>query len=154
MMFKNQKKKTHRTRRLLPLIVLSLLFYGAMLLLTLTAKDIHLARLPKVTASRLHNVTFSYLFTPENGEPYTVTGQMPGIPKELYDSGQIFVIVSEVTDYITCYYAKKISLKIDPSKENETYYAVSDSFFRDMVILTGYEELEHGDEVNLLKDNK
>jgi len=153
MMFKNQKKKTHRTRRLLPLIVLYLLFYGAMLLLTLTAKDIHLARLPKVTASRLQNVTFSYQHT-NNGETYTVTKQMPGIPKELYDSGQIFVIVSEVTDYMTCYYAKKISLELDPSKENETYYAVSDSFFRDMVILTGYEELEHGDEVHLLKDNK
>lgn len=154
MMYKKEHDKAATKKRLLPLFVLSLLFYGTMLLLTLTAKDIHLARLPQVTASRLDTVTFSYLFTPEGGEPRTVTKQMPGIPKNLYDSGQLFTIVTEVTDDMVYYYAKKISLEIDFSKANEDYYAVSDSFFRDMVILTGYEELKHGDEVNLLKNNK
>ena len=149
-----QNNKPRDKKRLLPLLVLSLLFYGILLFLTLTAKDIHLARLPQVTASRLGNVGFNYLFTPENGEPRTATKQMPGIPKEIYDSGQIFTVTTKVTDEMTYYYAKKISPEIDFSKENDAYYAVSDSFFRDMVILTGYENLEDGDEVNLIKDTR
>ncbi|MBO5176974.1 MAG: hypothetical protein J6C07_05920 [Lachnospiraceae bacterium] len=149
-----QTKKSSGKKHFLPLLLLSVLFYGVMLLLTLTAKDIHLARLPQVTASRLGNVSFTYLFTPENGEPRIATKQMPGIPKELYDSGQIFTVTTKVTDEMTYYYAKKISLKVDSSKENDTHYAISDSFFRDMIILSGYENLKDGDEVNLIKEEK
>ncbi len=152
MITKEKTASSSSKSRLLPLFVLSLLFYGAMLLLSLTSKDIHLKRLPKVTASRLSNVTFSCQTTSENGDTRTVTTQLRGLPKELYDSGQVFTITSKVTDGMTFYYAEQVAPEIDFSKENADYYAVLDSFFQDMVILSGYEELEDGDEVNLIKD--
>ena len=136
------------------LLALSLLFYGTMLLLTLFAKNIHYARLPQVTAERLGKQRFSYAITIEG---YTTerTSSLPALPKELVDTNQVFILETKETDDFTYYYARKASVTIDKSKENADYYAIADGLdSRSMVILTGYEKLNDGEEVFLVKEKK
>ncbi len=136
------------------LLALSLLFYGAMLFLTIFAKNIHNARLPQVTAERLGKQHFSYTFTSEG---YTTkrTSSLPSLPKELVDTNRIFVLETKETDDFTYYYARKASVSIDKSKENADYYAIADGLdSRAMIIVSGYEKLNDGDEIFLVKKEK
>lgn len=148
-------KKGTAKRRYLPLLFLSLTFYGIMLFLTLTAKDIHNARLPQVTANRLNKQSFTYTVTQEDGYTYEASKNREGIPKDVVDSGQIFIVTTITKEDMTYYYAKRTTVTIDTTLNNDTYYALDSSVsLRDMVILTGYEELEDGDEVYIVKEDK
>ena len=151
-MISNKLKPTPRflKNKWIPLWTLSLLFYGTMLFLTLTAKDIHNSRLPQVTTGHLGKQEFSYSVTYDNEYTKDFSGQFTAIPKELVDTGQIFIVESATKNGTTYYYAKKISLTIDTDKRNESYYAVSDSMYSySSYILTGYETLKDGDEINI-----
>ena len=88
---KKSKTKDGGKKPWFALLALSLLFYGAMLFLTIFAKNIHNARLPQVTAERLGKQHFSYTFTSEG---YTAkrTGSLPALPKELVDTNQVFIL--------------------------------------------------------------
>lgn len=141
-------------KQLLPLFLLSLAFYGSILFLTLNALDIRNARLPQVTASRLTKQEFDYTATLPSGQTIETNGKFLAIPKELIDYGKIFAIESVPTEDMTYYYAKEIFIQIDEKKENEMYYALADSNFREMVVFTGYETLEDGCEVHLVKEDK
>lgn len=153
MMYKKKGEKDSLKWRLLPLILLSLCFYGGMLILTFTAKDIHNARLPKVTASRLATQKFEHSFKTEEGMMRIVTRSSMGIPKDIVDSGQVFSIYSEEKNGMRYTYAVRIPVEV--SVENEEYYAVDSGITsQDMIILSGYEELEDGCEVYVVKKKK
>lgn len=147
-------KKDNDKKPWFTLCLLSLLFYGAMLLLTLFAKDIHNARLPQVTAERPGKQEFTYTVTIEN---YTVerTGSHTALPKDMVDSGKVFTLKSVMKDDFTYYYAEQVSVVVDTSKENTDYYAISEGLSsRDIVIMTGYENIKDGDEVYLVQEKK
>lgn len=147
----SKSKKGHDKKPWFTLCLLSLLFYGAMLLLTLLAKDIHNARLPQVTAERPGKQKFTYTFTSEDYTD-TRTGSHTALPKDMVDSGKVFSLKSVVKDDFTYYYAELVSVLVDTSKENPDYYAISDGLDnRDMVIMTGYDTLSDGEEVFLIQ---
>ena len=136
----------------LPLIILSLFFYGSMLFLTINALDIHYARLPKVTAKQLSKQEF---MLPSTDDPTKERrSSILGIPKELFDFGRIF-IVETVSEYdITYYYAKEVFVTIDIKRQNEDYYAITKGLTgKDKVILTGYEMLKDGMEIYPLQES-
>lgn len=144
-------KKDHDKKPWLPLCLLSLLFYGAMLLLTLFAKDIHHARLPQVTAERPGKQEFAYSITIDN---YTLerTSFHTALPKNMVDADKVFIIKTVMEDDFTYYYAQQVFVTIDSTKENTDYYVLSGGLdSRDMVILTGYDTLSDGEEVYLIQ---
>lgn len=149
-----KSKKDKEKKQLLPLFLLSLVFYGGILFLTFNALDIRNARLPQVTAFRLTKQEFDYIATLPSGQTIQTTSKFLAIPKEIIDYGKVFAIESVPTEDMTYYYAKEIFIPIDDRKENEQYYALADSSFREMVIFTGYELLEDGCEVYLVKEEK
>ena len=71
------------------------------------------------------------------------------------DTNRIFVLETKETDDFTYYYARKASVSIDKSKENADYYAIADGLdSRAMIIVSGYEKLNDGDEIFLVKKEK
>lgn len=75
------------------LIIITALFFSAMLFLSLFAEKIHNANLPKVTVSRPETCTFEETFTDENGETYTFYTEKTTISKEQIEQG-IYVLYS------------------------------------------------------------
>lgn len=148
-------KKDNTKKPLFSLLLLSLLFYGSMLFLSAFADDIHYARLPKVTAETPKKQSFSYKITLDNGFSSSQTRLVSALPKDIVDSGQVFIIRTVEQDDFIYYYAQRVSVTIDTEHKNDDYYAISDGISsRDLVILTGYETLSDGDEVALLKEKK
>ena len=138
----------------LPLFFLCLVFYGSMLFLTLNAWDIRCAKLPQVTAGRLKKQEFPHMEILQSGETFETTRKLFGIPKELIAFGQIFEVKTVHKEDFTYYYAKEVSIPIDVTKENETSYALIETDFRKTIILTGYETLEDGMEVHIIKEDE
>jgi len=148
----SKQKKDHGKKPWLILVLLSLFFYGGMLLLTITAKDIHATRLPKVTASRPEKQNFTYFVTVENAT-IERSSSLTALPKDMVDSGKVFRLQSVPENDFTYYYAQQLTVTIDETKENDDYYAISDGLmFGETIIMSGYETLKDGDEVNLIKE--
>lgn len=145
---KEAGEKSHRL--LFIFIILSVLFYGAMLVLTFTAQHIHTARLPQVTARRLSTQSFSYSYVNPSGYTMQSTTQRYALPKELVDSGKIFTVITSEKNGASYSYVWKINVTVLDGYTNKDYYAVDNTFF-DAIVLTGYEALEDGMEVNVVK---
>ena len=62
-----------KSKKRLPLYILSFLFYGSILFLTLHAWDIRCAGLPQVTVGRLEKEEFSYTVTNQAGQTFEAT---------------------------------------------------------------------------------
>lgn len=149
----SKHKKDLEKKPWLMLCLLSLLFYGAMLLLTVFADDIHNARLPKVTAAQPEKQKFTYTVTTGDGETITKTRSCDALPKEMVDSGKVFTLRSETENGVIFYYAEPLKFTVDTTLNHPDYYAISTgSVFGTTVILTGYEALSAGEEVFLIKD--
>ena len=146
--------KFKKEKQVFLLCLLSAIFYGSMLFLTLNAWDIRCARLPQVTASRLKKEEFSYIETLQSGQEYKTTRKFLAIPKELVEYGEFFAIDTVHKDDFTYYFARKVSIAIDKERENETSYALLERDYRETIILTGYEGLEDGCEVYIVKEEK
>lgn len=148
-------KKDNTKKPFFSLLLLSLLFYGSLLFLSAFADEIHYARLPQVTAETLKKQSFSYTVTLDNGFSASQTRLVSALPKDIVDSGQVFIIRTDVKDDFIYYYAQKVSVVIDTEQKNDDYYAITGGISsRDLVILTGYETLSDGDEVALLKEKE
>ena len=132
------------------ILIISALFYICMFILTIKAEDIHMSRLPKVTAQKLSYKYIEYIAILEDGTPYPNTKKVLAIPKEIYESGQIFVIITGEERGLERSYAKKAEVKIGIS--DEQYYEVISGLNRsDYVIIEGYEELSDMQEVNVIE---
>lgn len=75
------------------LIVITALFFSAMLFLSLFAEQMHNAALPNVTVFRPETRTFEETFTDENGETYTFYTEKTAISKEQIEQG-VYVMCS------------------------------------------------------------
>lgn len=75
------------------LLFFTILFFVAMLFLTLFAEKIHENSLPKVTAARPEQKLFPYEYTDENGEPQTGSIQKIAISKSMLEDG-VYAIYS------------------------------------------------------------
>ena len=150
-----KRKKNPGQKPWLLLGILSLLFYGTMLFLTILADDIHTARLPKVTATQPGRQSFTYTLTAEDGTVVTKTCSHDALPKALVDSGKVFTVKTVTENGRIFYYAEPLNFTVDTNLANPEYYAIStNSVLGSTVILSGYEELSAGDEVFLVKENQ
>lgn len=153
-MMSKQKKYPGKKPWLL-LCFLSVLFYGFLLFLTLIAKDVHVARLPKVTTGQPETRGFTCTFLLPDGTMQTLTRFCLALPKEMVDADKVFYLKSETEHGFTYYYAEPLSFTIDDTLEHPDYYAVSfPLYYYGSVILTGYEELSAEDEVFLVKEKQ
>ena len=151
----SKRKKDHDQKPWLMLVLLSLLFYGGMLLLTGFADDIHYARLPQVTTGQPDKQNFTQTLTLKDGTTMERTRSCTALPKELVDSGRVFTVRSVTENGFTYYYVRKLSCTIDTNLQHDDYYAIAgSSVFRDSIILTSYEDLKDGDEVFLVKEEQ
>lgn len=75
------------------LLFFTILFFAAMLFLTLFAEKIHENSLPKVTAARPEQKLFPYEYTNENGVPQTGLNQKIAVPKTMLENG-VFIVYS------------------------------------------------------------
>ena len=149
-----RKKKDHDKKPWLILCLISVLFYGAMFLLTLSAKDIHNARLPQVTTARPIKQKFSYTLAVE-GTTIERSGNFTALPKDMVDAGKVFTLRSITENDFTYHYVQQISVVVDGSKQNEEYYAISSGINNgDTLIMTGWENLNDGDEVFIVTEKK
>ncbi len=146
--------KFKKEKKVILLCLISIIFYGGILFLTLNAWDIRCAKLPQVTASRLKKEEFPYTEILQDGQEYETTRKFLAIPKEVVQYGQFFAIDTVHKDDLTYYYAREVSIAIDTARENENSYALLESDYRETIILTGYEGLEDGCEVHIVKEEK
>ena len=149
-----QTKKKEK-RSLPALLSLSFLFYGSMLLLSVFADDIHYARLPQVTASHPTKQQFYHSYVNDEGHFVYQNVNLPALPKDMVDSGQIFLLEAVSENNFTYYYVTKLSVLTDASYENTDYYAIINELNRsDLIVTEGYENLKDNDEVALIKKEK
>lgn len=152
---RSKSKKDHDKKPWLLLCFLSVLFYGFLLFLTLVAKDVHVARLPKVTTGQPGTQSFTCTILFPDGTLQTLTRSCIALPKEMVDSGKVFYLKSEAEQGFTYYYAEPLPFTIDSALEHPDYYAVSFPLYcYGSVILTGYEALSEKDEVFLVKEKQ
>lgn len=75
------------------LLIPTVIFFSAMLILTIFSEDIHNASLPKITVSRPEQKSFPYEYTDENGNIQTGSSKKTAIPKSLLEQG-VYVVYS------------------------------------------------------------
>ena len=129
--------------KIISLVCVTLLFFALMAALSLTARDVHQSRLPHVTAARLTRESFSQ-------GPGSVRYRQTAIPKELYHSGDIYIITSRSVNGESRDFAKKVDIEI--GLEIDGFYEVTHGLLgHDYVIFSTDRPLDDGDEVLVIQ---
>lgn len=134
-------------------IILTALFFVAMIFLTFSAKTFHNKMIPNVTVGRLKYERFEYETMLSDGvTKNTETKQSLAIPKKLYQQGEIYIIDHMEINGDTRTIAKSITLSI--ALENKDYYEVANDFFdvKQQFILHSNKEIHDGDEVHIINN--
>lgn len=130
------------------LLIFTILFFAAMLFLTLFAEQIHENSLPNVTAARPEQKLFPYEYTDENGEPQTGSMQKTAVPKSMLESG-VYVLYSAEKNG-----TKRDFVRLAPvqtGEERDGYVEiVSGILFSERIVTESTEELYDGCEVNVV----
>ena len=127
------------------ILIISILFYAAMAVLSLTARKIHNASLPQVEVMELK----SDIFYNEDGS----TSFGTSFPKELYNDGVVYRVVAEMINKEIRYIAR-LAQNIEFGKENFTCYEVTDGlFYSDKIITSSLEGITDGCEVYIKEEN-
>lgn len=133
-------------------VIFSVFFYGAMIVLTFFARKIHYTMIPNVAVSRLTRVNFEYEYMLADGlTKRTEIKQCIGIPKEIYDRNEIYMIKTGVKNGDLRTFVQKLDVNV--GMENETYYEVLNEFTdRNLrIVVESDRELHDGDEVVVVK---
>ena len=75
------------------LVIITAVFFAAMLALTFSARPIHNSKLPHVSVQRVQEAYFPYEYTAEDGETLTHRRQNLAVTKEQYERG-VYVLYS------------------------------------------------------------
>lgn len=130
-------------------MVISLCFYFIIFLLTIVAKKIHIASLPKVTVECLEFVTFEREEQAKENSNMLEFGL--GLPKTLYDNHEIYVISTEIMNGEERSIARIVT-DLVLGRENEDYYEVLEGISNlDQVIVYSDGVIYEGEEVAIEK---
>lgn len=132
-------------------LVVTVLFLVVMLFLTVGARKIHIASLPKVTVSSLEMVRFEVEQGEESKEKSSTVEFSLGLPKELYDEQKIFVISMEVVNGEERSIAREVYNLVLGRENKDCYEVVEGITSLDQVILSEDESIQDGDEVYIEK---
>lgn len=127
------------------LLIITVLFFAAMLFLTFSAEKIHENSLPKVTDSRPEQRLFPYEYTDENGEPRTGSVQKTAVPRTMLESG-VYVIYSAEKNGTKRNFVRLVP--VQTGEEADGYVEiVSGLIFSDRIVTGSSGELSDGCEV-------
>lgn len=126
--------------------VFTIIFFLIMLILTISARDIHNSQIPNVTVKRLTQEDFAFISILKNGEEVTTREKRLAIPKSIIDSGEVYVITRTIINGEERDAARLVFPQI--GVENEEFYEVIAGVDRrDLVIFDSNKKLKDGDEV-------
>ena len=133
--------------KLLVLTLLTIVFFASVAVLTFTARGIHNAQLPHVTAKRLTRESFSV--SREGGG--TMTYRQLAIPKAMLDeAGGLLIVVSRMVNGEQRDFAQAVMLKT--GLEVEGFYEVTGGMMgHELVIFSSDRGVRSGDEVIVVK---
>lgn len=133
------------------LFIITLLFFGAMLFLTLFAEEIHESLLPKVTAARPERIFFPYEFTDENGEPRTGSIKKIAVSRSMLENG-VYVIYSAEKNGTKRNFVRLAPIQTG-EEQNGYLEVVSGIELTDRIVTECDGELYDGAEVHVNKSN-
>lgn len=123
-------------------LIAGAIFYTTMLVLSITAKKIHIASLPKVTVESFE----SERFEDEGADPINYKWNLV-IPQELYDNQKVYIIIKEIVNGEERNIAKEVK-DIEIGQSNDSGYEVIRGLSSiDQIITTGQEMIQDGCEV-------
>jgi len=129
------------------IIIVSVLFYLSMIVLTVSARRIHIAGLPRVIVGYLEMERFAVLKTNEQGGEEEGMSFNLGIPKELYDNRKLYVIEKTMVNGEERNLAREVE-DFELGQASDNFYEVLKGLSSiDQVILTGQDKIQDGDEV-------
>ncbi|NLC19367.1 MAG: hypothetical protein GX757_09160 [Clostridiales bacterium] len=128
------------------IIAVCISYYLILLILTLCARRIHNASLPRVTVGTLEFEEFDYY--DENSDADRKSFRLgAGIPKEIYDNHKVYVIRKEIVNGEERNIAREVK-NLEIGQSNEKYYEVLQGISMiDLVVFTGQEYIQDGSEV-------
>ncbi len=125
--------------------IVAVLFFTVMIFLTFSARAIHNASLPLVTAEKLPSVQFPFEYTDESGNVMTGTKSALAIRTELLDS-DIFILYQREKNGDLRYYVRLA--EIETGAENNGFTEVLSGIgYGDKVVVNTDKELYDGCEV-------
>lgn len=130
------------------LLIVTIIFFAAMLFLTLFAEKIHENSLPKVTAARPERQLFPYEFTDEKGETRTGSTEKIAVPKTMLDSG-VYVLYSAEKNGTKRNFVRLAEIQTGEEK-GEYVEVVSGIGFADRIAAESTGKLYDGCEVNIV----
>ena len=130
------------------LFLITVIFFAAMLFLTLFAEKIHENSLPQATAARPERQLFPYEFTDENGVTYMGSAEKIAVPKSMLENG-VFVIYSAEKNGTKRNFVRLAEVRT--GEENGDYVeVVSGIGFTDRIAVESTGTLYDGCEVNII----
>lgn len=126
----------------------TVLFFAAMLFLTISARAIHNASLPQVTAEKLPSVQFPFEYTDESENEMTGTKSALAIRSELLDS-DIFILYQREKNGDMRYYVRLA--KIETGAEYGGFTEVLSGIgYGDKIVVSSDTELCDSNEVYVI----
>ena len=126
----------------------TVLFFAAMLFLTISARAIHNASLPQVTAEKLPSVQFPFEYTDESGNEMTGTKSALAIRSELLAS-DVFILYQREKNGDMRYYVRHAEIETG-AEHNGFTEVLSGIGYGDKVVISTNSELYDACEVFLL----
>lgn len=127
------------------LTAMTVIFFAAMLVLSLTAETAHNASLPHVTLTKLPTYLFPFEYEGAYGETMTGSAEKTAVTAKMLEQG-IFTVRSAEKNGTKRYYARKAD--IETGDEMDGYFeVVSGIFSADRIIENPGAELYDGAEV-------
>ena len=129
-------------------MIVTVLFFAAMLFLTISARPIHNASLPQVTVEKLSSVQFPFEYTDENGNVMTGTKSALAIRSDLLGS-DVFILYQrekngDLRDYVRL-------AEIEMGEEYNGFTEVLSGIgYGDKIVVNSDTKLCDGDEVTPL----
>ena len=129
-------------------IIVTVLFFAAMLFLTISARAIHNVSLPQVTAEKLPSVPFPFEYTDESGNEMTGTKSALAIRSELLAS-DVFILYQREKNGDMRYYVQLVEIETG-TEYNGFTEVLSGIGYGDKVVISTNSELYDACEVFLL----
>lgn len=129
------------------LLIFTILFFTAMLFLTLFAEKIHESSLPNVTAARPEQKLFPYEYTDENGEPQTGSIQKIAVSKSMLEDG-VYVVYSAEKNGTKRDFVRLVPVQTGDERDGYVE-VVSGIMFSDRIVTDSSGELYDGAEVRV-----
>ncbi len=130
------------------LTAITVIFFATMLFLTISARAIHNASLPQVTAERLSSVQFPFEYTDESGNEMTGTKSALAIRSQLLAS-DVFILYQREKNGDMRYYVRLAEIETG-AEHNGFTEVLSGIVYGDKIVVSSDTELCDSNEVYVI----